>query len=267
MNILITGSNGYIAQAIFHKFKNIYNITQINRQTIDLTDSFSLSSWFKDKYFDVVIHTAIVGGNRLLTEDADTYNQNIVMFKNLLDNKNYFNKLITFGSGAEIFAPNTPYGSSKKYINSIINTFENFYNLRIYAVFDHNENDRRFIKSNILRYMIGENLIIHKDRFMDFIYMPDLLSIIEAYLINNGLPKTIDCVYNNKYKLSNIAQLINQLDHNKKSNIKFCSSEIDNEYIGNFIDIGINFIGLTTGISNTFNIMVNNYEKNMVCTK
>jgi hypothetical protein len=39
---------------------------------------------------------------------------------------------------------------------------------------------------------------------------------------------------------------------------------MDNEYIGNFIDIGINFIGLTTGINNTFNIMVNNYEKNMV---
>lgn len=266
-SILVTGANGYIAKSIVDKFKSTYNITTITRDNFDLTNYNKLKEWFKNKYFDIVIHTAAVGGNRLISENLDIKNNNILMFDNLVKNKEYFNKLITFGSGAEIYASDTPYGSSKKTISSIINKHNNFYNLRIYAVFDHNENDRRFIKSNIYRYITKQNLIIHKDKLMDFIYMPDLLSMIAKYLINNNLPNTIDCVYNTKYKLSEIARFINSLDSTKKSEVSTISNEIDNQYIGKYIDIGLNFIGLQQGIRNTFNIMVNNYEKNMVCSQ
>ena len=69
VRILITGGNGYIAQAIYASLKNEHNITLITRKDFDLTDSELTNQWFKDKYFDVVIHTAIVGGNRLKPED------------------------------------------------------------------------------------------------------------------------------------------------------------------------------------------------------
>lgn len=266
-SILVTGANGYIAQSIINKFKSIYDITAISREDFDLINYNKLNEWFKNKYFDIVIHTAAVGGNRLISESLDIKNDNILMFKNLAYNQKHFNKLITFGSGAEIYASNTPYGSSKKTISSIINKYNNFYNLRIYAVFDHNEADRRFIKSNIRRYISGQNLIIHKDKLMDFIYMPDLLSIIGEYIINDELPNTIDCVYNTKYKLSEIARFINSLDSSRTSEISMVSDEIDTQYIGSYLDIGLNFIGIEKGIYNTFNIMVNNYEKNMVRSK
>jgi hypothetical protein len=71
------------------------------------------------------------------------------MYYNLLENKEHFGKLINIGSGAEVLSLDTPYGLSKNIIyNSILNT-DNFYNLRVFAVFDNNELDRRFIKTAI----------------------------------------------------------------------------------------------------------------------
>ena len=84
MNILITGGNGYIAKAMHKYFSNSISIT---RKDFDLTDREATDKWFENKYFDVVIHTAVVGGSRLKKDDGNTFYQNIQMFYNLLNNK------------------------------------------------------------------------------------------------------------------------------------------------------------------------------------
>ena len=149
MNILITGGNGYIAKSLA-KGLNQHNITTITRQDFDLTDIESTNKWFKNKYFDVVIHTAVKGGSRLKQDTGDTFYQNLQMFYNLYYNKHCFGKFIHFGSGAELNSPTDPYGLSKKIINELIKPEPGFYNIRIFAVFDENELDTRFIKTNIL---------------------------------------------------------------------------------------------------------------------
>jgi nucleoside-diphosphate-sugar epimerase len=263
IKILITGGNGYIAESIKNKFSGTFIVDSVSRNDFDLRNTNDTKKWFKDKYYDAVIHTAIKGGNRLEIEDASVLNDNLRMYTNLEDCSDHYKKFISFGSGAELNSSNSFYGYSKKLISKLMKHNNNFYNLRIYSVFDHNENIRRFIKSNILRYINEEDLIIHKDKFMDFIYMPDLLSIVEKYLKNDNLPKAIDCIYNTKYKLSDIAEKINKIDPKKKNKIKFYSSELDNPYIGNFTDIGLDFIGLENGIKEVYK----NHEKNMVRSK
>ena len=93
MNILITGGNGYIAKSLSSKLDNI---TSITRKDFDLTDRKATNDWFYNKYFDVVIHTAVKGGSRLIKDGADVCYQNLQMFYNLLNNKHCFNKLIHF---------------------------------------------------------------------------------------------------------------------------------------------------------------------------
>jgi nucleoside-diphosphate-sugar epimerase len=65
MKILITGGNGFIAKALYEKWKNVYDLTTITRQDFDLTAFEAVSSFFQDKYFDVVLHCAVQGGSRL----------------------------------------------------------------------------------------------------------------------------------------------------------------------------------------------------------
>jgi nucleoside-diphosphate-sugar epimerase len=219
MRILITG-NGYIAKSLVNVLKlhpSHYNITQLTRADVDITDTEAVSKWFaKYDKFDVVIHTAVQGGSRLNIDNNDTITNNLKMFMNIHRNKHKFDYLIHFGSGAEIYANNTPYGLSKEIINEIVNATDNYYNLRIFAVFDENEIDTRFIKSCILNHINKRPIIVHQEKQMDFMHMHDFHGIVINYLTcfyQKLKPKKItECVYSKKYYLSNIAHFINTLD-------------------------------------------------------
>ena len=254
MKILITGGNGYIAKSLS---KGLWkgtlrpDITLITRQDFDLTDKEATDKWFKRKHFDVVIHTAIKGGNRLNPETGEDFYQNLQMFYNLYYNRHNFNKLIHFGSGAELGQPVTPYGLSKKIINDISNTEDNFYNLRIFAVFDENELDTRFIKSNIKRYINKEEIIIHQNKLMDFFYMKDLIALVEYYIKESHLSKVTECSYVKKYSLLDIANIINQLSDYKVP-IKQLGSLKGDSYIGTTVP-NLELIGLEKGIKEVYN--------------
>jgi nucleoside-diphosphate-sugar epimerase len=149
MRILITGANGYIAKRLTASLRNTHEIYAITRQQLDLVDSKAVNSWFEDKYFDVVIHTAVKGGSRLNpSEGSDIMLSNLLMYDNLMNCRDKFNRLIHFGSGAEDKADGH-YGFSKRIINQLMKLDPKSVNVKIYAVFDENELDTRFVKSNI----------------------------------------------------------------------------------------------------------------------
>jgi nucleoside-diphosphate-sugar epimerase len=249
MKILITGTNGYIGKSLTEKLKEKYEVVALTRQLVDLTNCKDVHNFFKDKYFDVVIHCAVVGGSRLKADTWNDLDTNLIMYYNLLQCRSHFNKFIHLGSGAEIFLKETPYGLSKHTIRKSVLEKNNFYNIRIFGVFDENELDTRFIKANITRYINKQSIIIHQNNFMDFIYMPDFIKIVDHYINNNG-PKEIDCTYKKTYNMSGIANIINNLTNNKVE-IKILSSKIEN-YSGQQCTLPINFIGLEEGIKNIF---------------
>jgi len=251
MKILITGGNGYIAKALCDAFVD-YDVTAITREDFDLTDKESTDLWFKDKKFDVVIHTATVGGSRLKADTSEELYQNLQMFYNLYDNKNHFTKFIHFGSGAEYKSPNSPYGISKRAINDITKHNSNFYNLRIFGVFDSNELKTRFIKNNIINYINRDPMEIYKDKFMDFIYMDDLVTIVNQCISGDMKGGEYDCVYPIKYRLSDIAILINNLDAHTVD-VKIHDDDLDLSYTSDFIDIRCKGLkGIEKGIRETY---------------
>ena len=255
MKILITGGNGYIARSLnkgLWKGADRPHITSITRKDFDLTDREATNDWFNDKYFDVIIHTAVVGGSRLKKDNGDTFYQNIQMFYNLLNNKHCFNKLIHFGSGAELNMPTDPYGLSKNVISKIIDTEPNFYNIRIYGVFDENELDTRFIKSNIKRYINKESIKIYQNKIMDFFYMKDLVMLVKYYINEPHLPKNVDCSYDYNHSLHDIAYIINNLS-DYKVDIEFTGGVFGHDkYAGEYNPIIKNYIGLEQGIKDTY---------------
>jgi nucleoside-diphosphate-sugar epimerase len=230
MKILITGMDGYVGKSLCYGL-NGYNITGINRKICDLTNSNQVNNFFKDKYFDVVIHCAASGGSRLQKDNDDIFKNNIKMFENLLHKKDHYGKFIHFGSGAQYNYPLTPYGLSKKLIADIINETPNFYNLIIYGVFDENELDTRFIKANILKCMDDQPMVIHKDKYMDFFHMSDLIELVKVYINNNNCDKSIECKYEEVYRLTHIAEMISMV-LGKICKIKMNEEGLDKPYIG-----------------------------------
>ena len=146
-----------------------------------------------------------------------------------------------------------PYGYSKKVIRESVLNNDNFYNLRVFGVFDENELDTRFIKSNIKRYINRESIIVHQDKLMDFIYMPDLVDVVECYINNDG-PKELECAYDAIFSLKAIANMINSLD-NYKVDIEIINKEPGKSYVGRnarIEDIKDKFIGLSKGIREVY---------------
>lgn len=257
MKVLITGGNGYIAKNLYDAFKDKYDVTSITRQDFDLTDSFETLKYFSNKYFDIVVHCAVSGGSRLRPDTWGDMDNNLKMYYNLLYCRNKFGALIHFGSGAETNTPESSYGLSKKVIANSISKIPNFYNIKIFGTFDENELDTRFIKGNIKRYINKESMVIHQDKFMDFFYMKDLISLISYYIDNDNVPKQIYCSYPGLYKLSEIASMINDLD-DYKVDIQIEKEGVALSYYG-IANTLLDFVGLKEGIKEVYNKLKNEY--------
>jgi len=247
-NILITGGKGYIASSLCRALADRYNIVNISRQDFDLTSASRLAEWIEWRHFDVVIHCAIKGGSRLKTDGVDVLDDNLNMYYNLLNHKMCYDKFINIGSGAELYGSGF-YALSKKVIRESVLNHDNFYNLRVFGIFDENELDTRFIKANILKYINRQPMIIHNDKYMDFFYMKDFVSLVEYYIETETLDKEIDCCYEEQYLLSDIAHIINQLDE-WTSHID-CGNVLSQNYTGAY-SLPISCQGLETAIKEVY---------------
>jgi len=210
MKILVTGSNGYIGSSVSrHLELHNHEIIRLSRVTCNLLDEEQVDDYFKNFMCDVVIHTAVVGGSRFSQETESVVVDNLRMFCNLLKHRSRYKKFIHFGSGAQD-NPSTFYGISKRAINSLIEDLDSFYNIKIYGLFDENEINTRFIKANVNRALGGKEIIVHKDKKMDFFHMKDLLILIDYYINNNNLKKSVDCSYRTSLTLHEIANIIKE---------------------------------------------------------
>jgi nucleoside-diphosphate-sugar epimerase len=250
LKILITGGNGYIGKSLIKYLSKKHFVTSINRNDFDLTDFNETQNWFNDKLFDVVIHTAISGGSRLNIDEFDVVDRNLVMYYNLLHQKEKYKKFINLGSGADTDL-SKPYGVSKYVIKKSIIQKDNFYNIRIFGLFDENELQTRFIKGNTLRYINKDKMVIFENKKMDFYFMEDFLTLIDYYIDNDSPPKEIDCSYSQKFTLLDILNFINELD-NYSVDIEILNIDSP-DYVGNFKEMSLNLVGLLGGIKKTFN--------------
>lgn len=269
--ILITGSDGYIARNLAKNFSN-YNLTLVNRSKLNLLDSKSVKNFFKYRFFDAVIHTATSGGSRLKTDESNVFYENCLMHQNILDNTSSYAKLISFGSGAELdrrydidhtvdykkVFPIDPYGMSKNFIVKSGLLYPNFYNIRIFNVFNEDELSSRMIKANIVNYLNKQPILIHQDKWMDFFYMNDLCEVVKFVINEDVDEKIINCSYKEKYKLSDIAKIINNLsDYNVEVIVE--KDKFGLNYIGNYNlhSFDINLSGIHLGILKSYEALRN----------
>ena len=182
------------------------------------------------------------------------------MFKNLLKHKDKYKLMISFGSGAET-RTSTYYGLAKNIINKEIEKSENIINLRLYGCFGPSEDGTRFIKNSFNRLLKNKPILIHQDKYMDYLYIEDLKKVVLHYVENYSrieLPKTLDLCYAEKVTLFEIANKIKNLTN---SNVEVI---INNDgcgisYVGSGSDLSalkLDLYGLQKGIKKTLKDLV-----------
>jgi nucleoside-diphosphate-sugar epimerase len=251
--ILITGGNGYIGTSLRNGLAEDHEITTVTRADFDVSDSKSTRDWFDGKHFDVLIHTAIAGGSRLRIDGFDVVDTNLKMYYNLLDNRSHFDRFISIGSGAEIYSRNTPYGLSKHVIRQSMMNKDDFYNLRVFAVFDENELATRFIKSSILNHINFTPIVITQDKHMDFFYMKDFVNLVKYYIMEKSPAKEVDCTYSSTPTLRDIADKVNSLGPNPVE-VRHIAEGLAHHYSAEYprSELPIDVYGLNRGIELTY---------------
>ena len=264
MNILVTGSSGFLAKEFNFYFSRKNNLFSVHREELLNVDTIRKN--LIENQIKCILHTSWAGVGAGTPED---YEYNLQVQKNLEAVSDLVDKIFIFGSGAEFIntslaredhLPNltcgTYYALAKNAISHRVKNFENFINLRLFGCFGEKENDHRFIKRSMLNIKSGGDIIINKDKEMDFFYVGDLISLIDYYIGNQSynLPKDVNCVYNKKYKLSDIAKfLVNKYSPQVK--IKILEHGCTDPYTGNsaLLDtLNISFKGLHKGIEEIY---------------
>lgn len=260
MKILVTGASGIIGGHIYNHLLNFdYQVFKFpSSKVCDLTNYNQVKNYLQDKYFDLIIHCASTGGHRNEKDPWSIMDDNLKMYYNITDNRNNFERFLYLGSGADHFSDNEPYGFYKKVIRNSIKRKGNFYYLRIYNAFSCDELETRFIRANVTRYINKEPIIIYQDKYMDFIYIKDLCKIIDHYVIHKGAASEIDCVYNETHKLSQIAEIINNLS-NYKVDVIIQDKQPGQGYCSFNKSIKLDYIGLSLGIEEVY--------KELLCKK
>ena len=163
MKILVTGGNGNIAKMIKTNLSSpTYEITNLSRNDLNVLNQFDIEKYLTENNFDILVHTAILGGRRTKEENGDVTHNNLLMLENLLKFSDKFKMIINFDSAAiydrntdilnrketDMYTiPNDYYGFSKYLIYQRSLQYNNMYNFRIFNIFHANEEPDRFIKS------------------------------------------------------------------------------------------------------------------------
>ena len=232
--ILITGGNGFIGSYLRNYYIKTNQVFAPGHSVLDLTNRQSVDHFFETHTVDVVIHCALVGRDKINAIDPALVTQNLEMFNNLWRNRHRFKKLINMGTGNEFDTstnineapeselhdnlPIASYGYAKNIVARICETTEHFYNLRLFGIFHHSENQRRFFK--LLKNASDHApLRIYQDHRFDFVNIADLVSMIDIVIAGDAQHHDINVVYKEKRMLSEHARMFAELHHIPQSRI------------------------------------------------
>lgn len=261
MTILFTGHRGFLGRELIAEIRKYSEVVVFEE---DLRDFISLSKFVNARKVDKVIHAAVRGGRRIKIDDAQVLAENLHVGFNILKLEM---PTLAFCSGAiygrqeNIYLakesssgdryPADYYGQSKFLFRQIIRDSAHVTLARFFNVFGESETPDRFITANIKRALSGEFMQVFKNFKMDFYYVKDTIPLIRDWLVDKELPQEINMVYPQKYYLTQICELINDL-MGTRVQINIDNSEQGKDYCGDgtiLKQLNYQMLGLDKGIT------------------
>lgn len=276
MNILLTGSGGFVGQNLKRSLSQFYNILSPRSIELDVTNTSQVINYFNNNDIDFIIHCGSIGGVRGKEDDVNTLNANLKMIDNLILAKKKATKIITFGSGAMYNKarhlkkvkenqigkniPNDLYGKSKMFIAQKIQNRLDVLCLNIFACYGYNEKPSRFPSYAINQNLKKDDIIINQNVVFDYLFIEDLNKIVEHFIMFGWDKQNIINITPTKsISLLEIANIINKIS-DYKSDIIIKNEILNFEYTGDNTQLlsyipDFKFTTYEVGLSKLFNFI------------
>ena len=197
--ILLTGGGGFIGKNIIEDLEKKYNFLIPTEKELDLTDTESVYNFLEEKKVDLILHAANLGGVRKGKEISDSTFTNLKMFFNLIRAKDFYKRMIMFGSGAEYdkrrsiinikeddfdeYVPFDQYGFYKYICSKYAEKVNYITHIRLFGVYGKYElYQTRFISNAICRTFFNLPISINQNVFFDYLYVKDLVKIVDCFI-------------------------------------------------------------------------------------
>jgi len=264
LKILITGASGFVGSFIANHLRSMYDILTPSSKELDLTNLEQVEAWFQSNEVDVVVHCALSGREVLSSIDPQYLSDGLLMFRNLWLQKEQYTRFVNLGTAYEFdltksnnnvleydfvqHLPRTSYGYAKNVVARIIRDTPGFYNLKLFGVFHETESLNRFFQ----RIKHQNEIVINNDIYLDYIYLPDILPMLELMITGRSQHCDVNMVYPNKYQLSEMAELLCEHLGLPLAKIKI-KNPTGNNLTGDSVALSsykFNLIGLEQGLRN-----------------
>lgn len=252
MNIFITGSNGFLGRHLKEYFQNNYFLYKLyipSSIELDLYDEESVDKYILNNKIDIIIHLANRGGDRNSIDMKNVTEYNLRIFYNIAKHEKNVKKIISFGSGAEYgkhkpivdakeedylkIQPLDEYGFYKSITSKYIEKSEKIVQLRIFGAYGEYENYKfKFISNAIVKNLLHLPIIINKNVYFDYIYIDDLVKMIDWFIHNENKEKIYNVTTGKKIDLLTLSNLVNETS-NFTSEVKVLNDDLNNEYTSN----------------------------------
>lgn len=227
--ILLTGGSGFIGRNIMESALAINNdIKAPSSKELNLLDTTSVDTFFRNKTFDVILHAATKPGHRNAKDVSNLFYSNVRMFENLVRHRANFGKFINFGSGAiydlsqnitnvtetDIFnnLPKDEHGFCKYVVAKRIAILENFVDLNVFGIFGKYEDwEIRFISNAICKAVLGLPITLRQNRSFSYLCVNDLMPVLDFFINNKAKYSSYNVVPYEKTELLTLAEIIKKI--------------------------------------------------------
>jgi nucleoside-diphosphate-sugar epimerase len=264
LKILITGAGGFVGSFIAKHLDTKFELLTPSSKEMNLTNLEQVETWFQNNEVNVVVHCALSGREVLSSTDPQYLSDGLLMFRNLWLQKHRYERFVHLGTAYEFdltknnnivlehefvhHLPRTSYGYAKNIAARIIKDTPGFYNLKLFGVFHEDENANRFFQ----RVKQQDEVIINNDIYLDYIYLPDILPMLDRMVEGRSQHSDVNMVYPHKYRLSEMAEILCKHLDLPLTKIKIKNST-GNNLTGDSVALSsynFNLIGLEQGLRN-----------------